>query len=73
MGAEFHDLSIEEMCDLMCGAPESDFEDDNSVGDELIRLANLSNSIAEVMQMLADRVITLEKRVAELERGDDRR
>ena len=29
MGAEFTDLTWDEMCDLMCGAPEEDMEDDN--------------------------------------------
>lgn len=28
MGKEFYDLTPEELCDLMCGKPEDDYEDD---------------------------------------------
>lgn len=28
MGAVFKDLTCEELCDLMCGAPEQDYEED---------------------------------------------
>lgn len=27
MGKEFHDLTCEELCDLMCGKPEEDEEE----------------------------------------------
>lgn len=29
MGKEFNNLTIEEMCDLMCGKPEKDYEDED--------------------------------------------
>lgn len=29
MGMIFYDLSLEELCDLMCGKPEEDIEEEN--------------------------------------------
>lgn len=34
MGAEFTDLTWEDLCDLMCGQPEEDFiEEDDEIND----------------------------------------
>ena len=32
MGAEFYDLTLEELCDLMCGDPEEDYEEEEDDG-----------------------------------------
>lgn len=29
MGAVFYDLTLEELCDLMCGDPEEDYEEED--------------------------------------------
>ena len=36
MGAVFYDLTPEELCDLMCGDPEEDYEEeeDNGISSE---------------------------------------
>lgn len=34
MGKTFYDLTDEELCDLMCGDPEEDYEDDEETEDE---------------------------------------
>ena len=34
MGKTFYDLTCEELCELMCGAPEEDCEDDKETEDE---------------------------------------
>lgn len=34
MGKTFYDLTDEELCELMCGAPEEDYEDDEETEDE---------------------------------------
>lgn len=31
MGATFYDLTDEELCDLMCGKPEDEFEDEEEI------------------------------------------
>lgn len=33
VGAEFTDLTWEDMCDLMCGKPEEDYEEDMEGGE----------------------------------------
>ena len=45
------------------------FDDPQNVRDELLRMANLTNELADLIVTLTDMVKTLEKRVAELERG----
>lgn len=41
--------------------------------DELNRLAMAVNEMAEIIQIMADRLVKLEEQVNELRQGDDRR
>ena len=48
MGKAFYNLSCEELCDLMCGKPEEDYEDEEDMGRGASKMAASGNSLAGV-------------------------
>lgn len=70
MGAEFNNLTEEDMCNMMCGGPE---DKEDAIIDEINRLVLTVSEMADLINQIATRLIEVEKEVAELRGGDDRK